>query len=126
MMSTTSLRRSACGSASSLRRRSASRDSVAQREATDSKRPQYRDLRAARALLFKYTALQHKLDQEKGVVAKLNELCDGLGEKNRAEREAAEAKYQELAQKRMDEMETAMSTERNLRERLDETEREWR
>ena len=49
-----------------------------------------------------------------------------LTEQIRVERERADAKYQELSKKRMDEMETAMNVERNLRDRVDQVEQEWR
>ena len=44
----------------------------------------------------------------------------------RSERELADSKYQELAQKRMNEMEKAIAVERALRDRIDEVDAEWR
>lgn len=89
-------------------------------------RSQYTDLRAAYLLLFKYTDLQYKLKEEKAVIADLKRENETLAEQIRIERDRADAKYQELSRKRMDEMETAMNVERNLRDRLDHTEREWK
>ena len=83
-------------------------------------------MRASRLLLFKYSKLQIRLTDERTVSTKLNELCEDLRAKSRIDREAADVRYQELAQKRMDDMETAMVVERNLRDRLDEMEREWK
>ena len=76
--------------------------------------------------MFKYSRLQIRLTDERTVSTKLNELCEDLRAKSRIDREAADVRYQELAQKRMDDMETAMVVERNLRDRLDEMEREWK
>ncbi|KAJ3554004.1 hypothetical protein NM688_g3327 [Phlebia brevispora] len=84
------------------------------------------DLRAAYLLLFKYTDLQYKVKEEKAVIAELRQECEDLKEELRLEKEVADTKYQELSKKRMDEMETAMTVERNLRDRLDQTEREWK
>ncbi|THG96726.1 hypothetical protein EW026_g5155 [Hermanssonia centrifuga] len=87
---------------------------------------EHADLRAAYLLLFKYTDLQYKVKEEKAVIAELQQHCEDLKEKIHAERELADVKYQELSQKRMDEMETAMAVERNLRERFDRMDKDWR
>ena len=83
-------------------------------------------MRAAYLLLFKYTDLQYKVKEEKAVIAELKQENEELTEQIRVERERADAKYQELSKKRMDEMETAMNVERNLRDRVDQVEQEWR
>lgn len=88
--------------------------------------PQHLDLRAAYLLLFKYTDLQYKVKEEKAAAADLRELYDELKETMASEREAADEKYQKLAQKRVEEMERAMTEERNLRDRLDHVEKEWK
>lgn len=87
---------------------------------------QHADLRAAYLLLFKYTDLQYKVKEEKAAASDLRELCEELKEKMQAERESAEAKYHELSQKRVAEMETAMAVERSLRDHFDEMDKEWR
>lgn len=66
------------------------------------------------------------MKEEKARIAELQQECDELQEEIRLERDHADAKYQELSQKRMDEMETAMTVERNLRDRLDSMDREWK
>ncbi|KAF7792666.1 hypothetical protein EIP86_003763 [Pleurotus ostreatoroseus] len=87
---------------------------------------QHADLRAAYLLLFKYTDLQYKVKEEKAVIAELKQENEELTEQIRVERERADAKYQELSKKRMDEMETAMNVERNLRDRVDQVEQDWK
>lgn len=84
------------------------------------------DLRSAYLLLFKYTDLQYKVKEEKAAAADFRELAEQLKETLQSEREAADLKYQKLAQKRVEEMERAMTEERVLRDRLDHVEKEWK
>lgn len=83
-------------------------------------------MRAAYLLLYKYTDLQYKVKEEKAAASDLRELCEEMKEKMRVEHDAAETKYQELSQKRMSEMETAIAVERSLRDHFDEMDKEWR
>ncbi|EKM53232.1 uncharacterized protein PHACADRAFT_175627 [Phanerochaete carnosa HHB-10118-sp] len=83
---------------------------------------EHADLRAAYLLLFKYTDLQYKVKEEKATIIDLRAESEELKEKIRS----GEEKYQDLAQKRVSEMEKAMSVERNLRDSYDRMDKEWR
>lgn len=72
--------------------------------------------------MFKYTDLQYKVKEEKATIIDLRTESDELKEKMRT----ADGKYQELAQKRVSEMEKAMAIERNLRDSYDRMDKEWR
>lgn len=84
--------------------------------------PQHADLRAAYLLLFKYTDLQYKVKEEKATIIDLRAESEELKGKVRS----GEEKYQELAQKRVSEMEKAMSVERSLRDSYDRMDKEWK
>lgn len=60
------------------------------------------------------------------MAADLRELTEQLKETLQSERDAADVKYQKLAQKRVEEMERAMNEERALRDRLDHVEKDWK
>ena len=66
------------------------------------------------------------MKEEKAAAADLRELAEQLKVTLHSEREAADEKYQKLAQKRVEEMERAMTEERALRDRLDHVEKEWK
>lgn len=79
-------------------------------------------MRAAYLLLYKYTDLQYKVKEEKATIIDLRAELEELNDKIHA----SEEKYQELAQKRVSEMEKAMAVERGLRESHDRMDKEWR
>ncbi|KAI0343763.1 hypothetical protein BDW22DRAFT_1207096 [Trametopsis cervina] len=84
------------------------------------------DLRAAWVMLFKYTNVTFKFKDSKDTIVGLQQDIEELKEKMRDERESAEARYHELSQKRVSEMETAMAVERSLRDHFDQMDKEWR
>ncbi len=84
------------------------------------------DLRASWIMLFKYANVKFKFKDSKDTIVGLQQEIEELKEKMRAERESAEARYQELSQKRVNEMETAMAVERSLRDHFDQMDKEWR
>ncbi|KAI0685364.1 hypothetical protein BC835DRAFT_526699 [Cytidiella melzeri] len=84
------------------------------------------DLRASWVMLFKYANVKYKFKDSKDTIASLQQDMEDLKEKMRAERESAEARYHELSQKRVSEMETAMAVERSLRDHFDQMDKEWR
>lgn len=77
-------------------------------------------------MLFKYANVKFKFKDSKDTIVGLQQEIEELKEKMRAERESAEARYQELSQKRVNEMETAMAVERSLRDHFDQMDKEWR
>jgi predicted RNase H-like nuclease (RuvC/YqgF family) len=83
-------------------------------------------LRAAYLLLFKYTNLQYKVKEEKESAAILRQECEQLKARVRADKEAADARYKELSDKRISELEKAVTVERGLREQHDRLDKEWR
>lgn len=77
-------------------------------------------------MLFKYANVKFKFKDSRDTIVGLQQEIEELKEKMRAERESAEARYQELSQKRVNEMETAMAVERSLRDHFDQMDKEWR
>jgi FtsZ-binding cell division protein ZapB len=77
-------------------------------------------------MLFKYANVKFRFKDSKDTIVVLQQDIEDLKEKMRAERETAEARYQELSQKRVSEMETAMAVERSLRDQFDKMDQEWR
>lgn len=76
--------------------------------------------------MFKYTNLQHKVKDEKATIVNLQEEFQELKQQTAAKLEAADKRYQELSEKRVAEMETAMAVERSLRDHFDRMDQEWR
>lgn len=68
----------------------------------------------------------NKFKDSKEIITGLQQDIDELKEKMRTERDNAEARYSELSQKRVSEMETAMAIERSLRDHFDKMNDEWK
>lgn len=66
------------------------------------------------------------MKEEKDAAAILRQECEQLKARVRADKEAADARYKDLSDKRMSELEKAVSVERGLREQYDRLDKEWR
>ncbi|KZT03702.1 uncharacterized protein LAESUDRAFT_761794 [Laetiporus sulphureus 93-53] len=86
---------------------------------------EHADLRSAHLLLYQYTHLQSKCAKERQALADLQRTCHDIEEQIRLEREAADARYQDLERSRAEEQAAAQAAEKSLRERHDEMDKEW-
>lgn len=88
-----------------------------------SPRLQFSDLQAAYLLLHKYTKYRDLQVQAREQQTALNELqleCQELRETVRSDKEASDARYEELSQLRMEESQAAKAVEENLKKENDE------
>lgn len=87
---------------------------------------QHPDLRSSWLLLYKYSSLRYKYEEGKDNINELKQDIETLQDRMQADRQNAEARYNELSQKRVAEMETAMAVERSLRDQYDTMDKDWR